>query len=87
MGMFTFLGKNANSCLPHEYGHSIQMMWWGPLWLFVVAIPSGIRFWYREWYWKYRYPKTHKPLKPYDSAWYEGQATRLGKLANEGRWS
>lgn len=27
MGMFMFLGKNARTCIPHEYGHSIQMLW------------------------------------------------------------
>ena len=86
MGMFMFLGKGARSCIPHEYGHSIQVMMWGPLWLFVVAIPSAIRFWYREWYYKHKYPQTRKALPPYDSIWFEGQATRLGHRAFDNEW-
>lgn len=81
-----FLGKNARSCIPHEYGHSIQVMIWGPLWLFVVAIPSVIRFWYREWYYKHKYFTTRKSLPPYDSIWFEGQATRWGNRAFENEW-
>ena len=59
-------------------GHGIQNLYWGPLMIFVIVIPSVTRFWYREWYWKYRYPKTGKALPPYDSIWFEGQATKLG---------
>lgn len=86
MGMFMFLGKGCRSCVPHEYGHSIQLLAWGPLWLLVVALPSAVRYWYRNWYYAYRYQKTRKSLPPYDSIWFEGQATRLGKRAYSNEW-
>jgi len=41
LGMFIFLGENATRrILKHEYGHSIQSMILGPLYLFAVGIPS-----------------------------------------------
>lgn len=59
----------------HEYGHSIQNLMWGPLWLFVVGIPSVIRY-------NDRLNKQIRniPIKTeYDDIWFEGQATKLGK--------
>ena len=61
----------------HEAGHGIQNIIYGVLFPFIVAIPSFIRYWYREYkvivkkvdYWS---------LPDYDSIWFEGQATRLG---------
>lgn len=32
----------------HEFGHSLQNCLWGPLFPFVVCIPSAIRYWLRE---------------------------------------
>lgn len=41
VGMFLFLGTNANAqVLVHEYGHSVQSMILGPLFLPVMGIPS-----------------------------------------------
>lgn len=55
----------------HELGHTIQAAWFGPLFIPLIAIPSGIRYQYRT--------RTKKPLKTkYDDIWFEGQATRLG---------
>lgn len=59
----------------HEFGHSIQNIIWGPLYIFVIWIPSAIRYWYQN--------ITRKLGKKftstwYDSIWFEGQATRLG---------
>lgn len=48
MGMFFIRGKDCPSVAPHEYGHSIQMLWWGPLFPFVIALPSALRYWIRE---------------------------------------
>lgn len=62
----------------HEMGHGLQNMVWGPLMIFVIVIPSAIRFWYREWYWKNKFPITGKALPEYDSIWFEGQATKWG---------
>ncbi len=41
VGMFLFLGKNADrQTLVHEYGHSIQSVILGPLFLPIMGIPS-----------------------------------------------
>lgn len=60
--------------LDHEFGHSIQNAMYGFLFPFIVAIPSVIRYWKREIDYK-----KGKELPPYDSIWFEGQATSLGK--------
>lgn len=60
----------------HELGHGIQNCYYGFFMPFIVCIPSAMRYWYRE------YITRIKPeiiLPPYDSIWFEGQATRLGK--------
>lgn len=64
----------------HEFGHSLQNIIFGPLYIFVVGIPSAIRYWYNviaeskgkrfasDWY---------------DSIWFEGTATKWGtKIVN-----
>ena len=57
----------------HEFGHALQNLIFGPFMLFVVGIPSAIRYHYQNW-------RTKKGLdnKPYDSIWFEGTATRWG---------
>lgn len=57
----------------HESGHGWQNMIWGPLFPFVIAIPSAIRYHYQNW-------RSKKGLenKPYDAIWFEWQATRWG---------
>lgn len=59
----------------HEHGHGIQNCYFGFLMPVIVCIPSAIRYWYREYA---RYTQPYKQLPPYDSIWFEGQATRLG---------
>lgn len=58
----------------HEFGHGIQNCFFGPFMIFLISMPSSIRYWYRRirtW--------RKKPLKTaYDDIWFEGQATRLG---------
>ena len=64
--------------LYHEHGHGFQNLWWGPLFPFVIGIPSAIRYWYRELhYWR----KGKVPPTRYDDMWFEGQATALGEQA------
>ena len=59
----------------HEHGHAIQNCYWGPLFLFVIGIPSAIRYWYRE----LRYHREGiRPPTLYDDFWAEGQATKWG---------
>jgi len=60
----------------HEFGHSLQNLIWGPLFPFVIAIPSAIRYQYQN----YRSRKG-LPNKDYDAIWFEGQATKWGTKA------
>ena len=87
LGMFFVRGKWNESVCAHEYGHSIQNMWWGWLFPFVIAIPSAARYWWRIIYRKWIYPKKRVSLPPYDAIWFEGQATKLGEKAEENTWS
>lgn len=65
----------------HEAGHGLQNIILGPLFPFLVAIPSAIRYWYREL--KY-YKKGKVPPTNYDDIWFEGQATSWGnKIYNK----
>ena len=78
LGCFFVCGANCQSdyLLGHEAGHGLQNIIWGPIGIFVIFIPSAIRYWYREL-------KYHKhgltPPTEYDSIWFEGQATRWGQ--------
>ena len=87
LGMFFIRGKWSTGVCVHEYGHSIQNLWWGPLFLFVIFLPSACWYWYRRLYMKLRFPHTRKPLPPYDTPWFERQATELGRKANKNMWS
>ena len=57
----------------HEFGHSVQQLILGPLFLFLVGIPSFIRYWYQT-----RRDKRCLPNKPYDYAIYEYTASKWG---------
>jgi hypothetical protein len=57
----------------HETGHGLQNIFWGPLKLFVISIPSMIRFWYIN-----NLYKDGVVLPDYDAIWFEGQATMWG---------
>ena len=57
----------------HEFGHSFQNIIWGPLFPFVIALPSAIRYHYQN-----ARSKKGLPNKEYDAIWFEGQATRWG---------
>ena len=62
--------------LSHEAGHGLQNCIWGPLFIFVIAIPSLIRSQYLNM--KY-YSKGIECPFDYDDIWFEGQATKWGK--------
>jgi hypothetical protein len=69
--------RDSASLKSHEHGHAVQNCYLGFFMIPIVAIPSLIRSRYRD------YLITHKKvapktLPPYDSIWFEGQATRLG---------
>ena len=59
----------------HEHGHALQNCLWGPLMIPLISLPSFLRYWYRRIIVKLR-PNTKLP--PYDSIWFEGQATAWG---------
>ena len=49
LGAFVFLCENSNdSILYHECGHTIQNIYWGPLFPFVIGFPSLIRCMIRQ---------------------------------------
>ena len=76
LGVFLFTCRDASQRLKeHEHGHSIQNCYYGPLMPFLVNIPSSARYWYRRGVQKF-FPK--KKMPPYDSIWFESEATRLG---------
>mgnify|MGYP006926042937 CR=1 FL=1 len=77
-GFFIFVANNMGynwtlhtRC--HEYGHSFQNALFGPFTIFLVAIPSAIRYWVRCFK-----EKHNKICKPYDTIWFEGSATDTG---------
>ena len=73
--IFLFGPENASTNLKnHEHGHSIQNLYFGPLFLGMVAIPSVTRFWVRE----LRIKKGEKLKTKYDDIWFEGQASKTG---------
>lgn len=73
LGTFFIVSERASSrTYLHESGHALQNIIWGPLFLFVIGIPSAIRYWYRE--------LRHITIPSYDSIWFEGQATYFGFL-------
>ena len=78
LGCFFLCGENCQyeQLLGHEAGHGLQNIIWGPLFPFVIAIPSAIRYWYYEYQWR---KGNQLPEDWYDSAWFEGQATRWGR--------
>lgn len=83
LGCFIFVCDNAvYSLVRHEYGHTYQNIIFGPLFPFLVGIPSAIRYWYREYLVRAK-KKKYKDLPDYESIWFEGQATKLGKKYTE----
>ncbi len=76
LGWLIITNKNpSRRLLEHEHGHGVQNIMLGPLMPFLVCIPSSLRYHGRNIIKRLR-PKTK--LKPYDSIWFEGWATRLG---------
>lgn len=55
----------------HEFGHSIQQLIFGPLFVFIIGIPSAVRYWYFEL-------TPNKPHQDYDYVWFEYTASKWG---------
>lgn len=75
-GSIFLTNKNPSEHIrSHELGHGIQNCYFGPLMIFIVCIPSVVRYWYRT-------IKNHcgVPCKTkYDDIWFEHQASVLGE--------
>lgn len=60
----------------HEFGHTFQNCLLGPFMIFIVSIPSTVRWWYR--YLKYD-RRGIIPPKDYSAIWFEDSADQCGK--------
>ena len=57
LGLFIFLQEDDEELLLHEYGHTIQSLILGPLYLIIVGIPSAI--WCNSKYFQRKRRKEH----------------------------
>lgn len=75
LGLVILTDKNpTEETLLHEFGHAVQNAHYGLLFPFIVAIPSAIRYWIRE----FQYRSGNPPKTDYYSIWFEKQATEWG---------
>lgn len=78
LGIFTFVsaqGPDRRRLCAHEYGHTVQCLFLGPLYWVVVVVPSVV------WYHCFRGFRRRRGV-PYDSLYCEAWATAWGR-----RWS
>ena len=68
LGIFFIAPPGSIHTKNHELGHGIQNMYFGPFTIFVVSIPSFLRFWWRDIMTKLG----AAPCTSYDSIWFEG---------------
>lgn len=82
VGPFIFVCSSpSRSLLAHEHGHALQNCFYGPFMAVLVAMPSCVRYHYRRFVRRC----LKKPLKnPYDSIWFENEATVIGKALCSG---
>lgn len=83
LGWVFIVNKNPSThILNHELGHGYQNCYYG-IFFTVIFIWSFLRYHYRNIVKKIN---PEKKLKPYDSIWFEGQATALGeKMVEKGK--
>lgn len=62
----------------HELGHTFQNAVLGPFYIFIVGLPSAIRYWARIFQ-----QRKGKKLNDYDTMWFEGSATSIGTYIYE----
>lgn len=75
-GMFIVINRGAGErLLSHELGHAMQNCRFGFFMPFLVGLPSSLRYWSRRLFARMT---GRLPRKPYDSIWYEAQASRVG---------
>ncbi len=73
LGLFVFY-RAGRGIRDHEYGHTFQSRWFGPLYLLLVGIPSVSRVLYSVAYHRF----TGCYWNGYFDGWPEKQADRLG---------
>lgn len=79
LGFFAFVNCISSTyLLLHESGHGIQNIMLGPVWPFIVGIPSMVRYWYRGIIVKLG-RKKESELPDYYSIWFEKWASDLGE--------
>lgn len=85
LGCFAFCGDYSKTndywfqhTRRHEFGHSIQNAILGPFFIFIVALPSAIRYHYKNY--RTKLGKVYS-VDWYDSIWFEGTATKYGTKA------
>ena len=71
----------TNDCRMHEYGHARQSVMLGPLYLFVVGIPSLLRVIYSKLYFR----KYHRHWPGYFRGFPENWADELGDVTAQGK--
>lgn len=74
LGMFVFVGNKNNELLRHEYAHTIQSLILGPLYLFIIGIPSFI---WAAFFKKYRKLNSIQYRSFYTEKWADGIAKSL----------
>lgn len=75
LGVVFLCSKNSSQSLKnHEFGHSLQNCLFGVFTMFLIHIPSFVRYWYRE----IRTMRGLENKASYDDIWFEGQATKWG---------
>ena len=84
LGLVMIVEEGADDATKnHEFGHAAQNALFGPLMPFAVGIPSAVRWHY---YKRRRELCDAERLPPYDSIWFEAQATEWGnRYAGEWR--
>ena len=76
LGNYMILGDNWSQSIKHEYGHTLQSRMLGPLYLFVVGLPSII--------WAGLYgPVIKETHNGYYKFWTEKWADKLGKVVRK----
>jgi len=77
-GIFIFTKRGATiHLLCHEHGHGVQNCFYGLLMPFVVSIPSSSRYHFRNFK---KHVLKKPPKTPYESIWFEAEATKIGTL-------
>jgi hypothetical protein len=66
----------------HEHGHAIQSCIFGPLFPFIIGIPSVVRWWYRKLI-VMSGVKDSNELPGYYDIWFESDANFLGEQAKK----